>query len=172
MAACKTCGKDAGRLRTQCEDCRWRESLRAQEEVAQAVDAYRRQDEERRREHAAAQWELIETTLKLGRPAYLYQAIYIPVDSTVNEEPVGVFDITDLQGLGYEGWEIVATIPKTLGLGLANSSFGSTMGTTWGGGMGGNVVGVYVLMKFPVTASSVDALRSEVDDFLMGDTAD
>ena len=36
---------------------------------------------------------------------------------------------------------MVAAIPKTLGLGLSNSSFGSTFGTTWGGGMGGNVLG-------------------------------
>ena len=60
---------------------------------------------------------------------------------------------------------MVAAIPKTLGLGLSNSSFGSTFGTTWGGGMGGNVLGVYLLLSLTVTSATLEDLRDVLTEY-------
>jgi hypothetical protein len=114
-------------------------------------------------------WGQIEATLSQGRTAYLHRSVYVQVDSKVNDEVVGAYDISKLQLLGFDGWEIVTSIPKTVGVGLTNESFGSTMGSTWGGGMGGNVVGAYVLLRYAITAGSVEASRSYIDRLLMGE---
>lgn len=82
-----------------------------------------------------------------GNNPNLFQWMYIQVDSVVDESTVGEFDITDLQVAGLDGWDIVAVIPKTLGMALKNYSSGSTFGESWGGGMGGNILGVYVILS-------------------------
>ena len=33
------------------------------------------------------------------------------------------------------------------------------MGTTWGGGMGGNVVGVHLLLRLVISAQNTEALK-------------
>ena len=94
---------------------------------------------------------LLARTLDAGRRAFLYESVYVPVDSIVNEErAASSFTLEPLAARGYEGWEVVATVPRTMGVALENRSFGSTMGTTWGAGMGGNVVGVHVVLRLAV----------------------
>jgi hypothetical protein len=52
-----------------------------------------------------------------------------------------------LQSAGLAGWQVLSVIPRTIGIGLTNVSYGSGGGgETWGAGMGGNVAGVYVLL--------------------------
>jgi hypothetical protein len=92
--------------------------------------------------------EGISQRIQRGRAVFLYDSIYIPVDSTIlNESLVRVFDITYLRKLGIEGWEVVQSVPRTIGIVMKNISVGSTMGTTWGGGSGGNVAGVHLIIK-------------------------
>jgi hypothetical protein len=91
--------------------------------------------------------------LKAGQPIVIYKSIYIPVDSYVNDEQLGTFDIRELQAAGLAGWEIVSTVPRTTGIGLKNTSFGSSMGTSWGAGIGGNILGVHVLLAKKVTSA-------------------
>lgn len=93
-----------------------------------------------------------------GNNPNLFQWMYVQVDSVVDETTVGQFDITDLQVAGLDGWDIVAVIPKTLGTALTNLS---THGNTWGGGMGGNVLGVYVLLSKEVTNIDDPLTRKE-----------
>jgi hypothetical protein len=97
---------------------------------------------------------------KNGQPVFIYKSIHIAVDSFVNEEQLGKFDIRELQAAGLAGWEVVSVVPRTTGIGLKNTSFGSSMGTSWGAGIGGNVIGVHVLLAKKVT--SVDQEDFEV----------
>ncbi len=95
--------------------------------------------------------EKAQAQIDSGNYPNLYRWLYLPIDSIVNEEVVGDFDISELQLAGLDGWDVVAVIPKTLGVALKNFLSGSTMGSEWGGGMGGNVVGVYLLLRKEVT---------------------
>jgi len=81
-----------------------------------------------------------------------FEAIYIPVPSVVDGENVtGLFDITELQKWGSEGWDIAGIVPRTIGVSLKNEDISSPWGpTSYGGGMGGNVVGVYLILRRPL----------------------
>lgn len=94
-----------------------------------------------------------EARFKTNLPIYVYKSIHIAVDSFVNDEQLGTFDIRELQAAGLGGWEVVSVVPRTTGVGLKNTSFGSSMGTSWGAGIGGNVVGVHVLLAKMVTST-------------------
>lgn len=100
--------------------------------------------------------------LTSGKPVSLYCTRYLPVDSILLEEPQFSqnFNIDPLVVLGLSGWEVVGTAPKTLGIGLKNSEFsvGSTVGggTTWGAGIGGNVIGIHVMLRKSLTVESVE----------------
>lgn len=85
-----------------------------------------------------------EKQVASGNNPNLYRWIYIGVDSVMGDEVLGTFDLTDLQDAGLDGWDVVAVIPKTIGITLTNMS---TQGNTWGGGLGGNVAGVYVILS-------------------------
>lgn len=91
--------------------------------------------------------EKAKSQISTGNNPNLFRWIYVEVDSVVTDDVVGTFDITDLQEAGLDGWDVVAVIPKTLGIGLTNTSSGATFGTTWGGGVGGNVLGVYLILS-------------------------
>ncbi len=109
-----------------------------------------------------AKVQSLRNSINNGEVSFFYQSVYLPVDSTVvKEKTASEFSVKALRPLGLNGWDIVGIVPKTLGLGLENSSFGSTMGTTWGAGVGGNVVGVYVLLK-----KEFSATRNFSDEFL------
>lgn len=85
-----------------------------------------------------------EAQIASGNNPNLFRWIYVQVDSVVEDDTIGQFDITELQAAGLEGWDVVAVIPKTLGVGLTNIS---TSGNSWGAGMGGNVLGVYIVLS-------------------------
>jgi hypothetical protein len=121
--------------------------------------------------------QVLRSRIDNGEVFFLYGSIYLPVDSVVVEEKVtSEFSVETLQILGLSGWEVTGVVPRTIGLGLQNDSYGSSMGTTWGAGVGGNVVGVHVLLKKEVSSArmvSDDFLERYVNDnidlFIMGD---
>ena len=172
MAKCNTCDAEVSffNIERECDECR---STRTAREAAEQSDLARRRVE---REQIAAEqaltrknaWideqveEFVER-LSDDTPLYLYQRIYRPVDSIVNkEELTDDFVLGDVEFLGTYGWQIVGIVPRTIGIGLTNTSYGSTSGNTWGGGIGGNVAGVYVLMQLAVTPANIDALMPSV----------
>lgn len=94
--------------------------------------------------------------LESGRPVIVYQSIYMPVDSVVLDERLSPhFDVSGLFRMSLLGWEAIQIVPRTVGVALKNSSIGSTTGVTWGGGSGGNVAGVYVLLRKTLAPSDV-----------------
>lgn len=173
MPACRNCGRSAGLLSNLCSDCKTqlaaRETAQREESARQATEAARREFEERRREYIESHWTLIRGTIADGRTAYLYRSTYVPVDSIVENETTGTFDIAELRVHGMSGWEVVGVLPRTIGVGLTNKSYGSTSGETWGAGLGGNVLGAYVLLRFPVTPDSLAQSTELVDEFLAED---
>jgi hypothetical protein len=79
-----------------------------------------------------------------------FDCIYVPVDSVVDGEQLApFFDISELQDRGIGGWDIAGVIPRTLGVSLKNETIGDITGyaTSYGGGIGGNVVGVHILLR-------------------------
>lgn len=122
-----------------------------QEAQRAAADAQRAAAEERSRQTVVKVLEVkkhLSERIAAGQSVYIYHKEYLPVDSVLLDEPIHPeFDIAVLRRLGLAGWEVIQVIPKTIGIGLENASIGSTTGVTWGGGCGGNVAGVYVLLK-------------------------
>jgi hypothetical protein len=96
-----------------------------------------------------------------GQDAFLYHSVYLPVDSRIlDQNVVNQFNVRSIQQIGLQGWEVVGVVPRTDGRGLTNTSVGSTTGTTWGGGMGGNVIGVHILLKKRFLLSDLERDRS------------
>ncbi len=109
-----------------------RDAPKKQERSTEALDNWRRA--------AVAQ-------LAIGKPLFVYETIYVPVDSVLNGTLMGGFDIEGLQTAGLVGWQVVSVIPRTSGIGLTNTSYGASSGETWGAGIGGSVIGVHVLLS-------------------------
>lgn len=108
-------------------------------------------------------WRRVES----GQKAYLYEDVYLPVDSIINENPVcSFFDISILRTFGLDGWDVVAVIPRTIGVGLTNVSVGSATGHTWGGGIGGNVVGVHIVLRKEIFFGEKTDLDPQLLSFL------
>lgn len=83
-----------------------------------------------------------------GNQPNLFRWLYVQVDSLIDNDAFDSFDISDLQASGLDGWDVVAVIPKTFGERLTNLS---TSGNTWGGGLGGIVLGAYLILKKTVS---------------------
>ena len=114
----------------------------------------------------------VMTNAKNGTPVYLYRSLYVSVDSFNNFggriSTVAAFDDLQVKAAGAQGWRVVEAIPRTSGETLENFE---GFGKAWAGGIGGSVVGAYVLMEFVVTASNAEAsaelIRETVSQYLV-----
>jgi hypothetical protein len=98
---------------------------------------------------------------------FLPESPYIPGDSVVAEQRLADdFAVNHLRSLGWYGWRVVGIAPKTVGIGLTNSSIGASTGQTWGAGLGGNVAGVYVLLEIDVRPAQAESLRPTIQEHL------
>jgi hypothetical protein len=94
-----------------------------------------------------------KTQFDSGSELKMYSSIYLEVDSLSDGQQLGTFSIASLQAAGLQGWKVIATVPRTAGIGLANTqTSGFNTSTVWGGGMGGNVIGVYLILEKPIKA--------------------
>lgn len=95
----------------------------------------------------------------------LFHEVYLNVDAQMNavESPAGL-DLFALNDLGLQGWTVVSTIPRTYG-GFQSYKvskttaygIGSVMKDQHQVGLGGHVIGVYVLLSYTVTQSNLAA---------------
>jgi hypothetical protein len=167
MPTCKTCGKSVGIFTSQCDACKQQE-VDAQRLAADSAAAKAQHDlDEKRVAYVEACRRRIEATMASSRPAYLFEFAYVPVDSTVQGVAVGTFNMQEVRELGWDGWDLVAVIPKTEGHGLSNTAGGSN--SSWGGGMGGNVVGVYAVLRYSLTQRDSAEAAEVLDAYLMRD---
>lgn len=183
MAVCRTCGGKAGAFKDECKDCESRRAVREREERDEQA---RLQAEKaaRAREQAAAELEArtqafieesldsFRRSLAQGRTPYLYSMVSVSVPYSLLEQEGGsIPDLHDISALGRDGWEIVATLPQTAGIGLTNV-YQRGGGKTWAGGIGGIVTGVFLIVRLPVTAATLNdeegmlraALRAGYED--------
>lgn len=162
MAACKECGQKAGMLREICSAC----EVRLQEQ--------REAENRARREAESAAWEaeidqklqmwVQKTTdmLQAGESVFLYQTVFVSVDSTIEGDALADFNMMGLQARGLAGWKVLGIIPKTYGSPLTNTQttqWGTT--TLYAGGMGGNVLGVYVVLSKEVSSLESNQLGAQ-----------
>ena len=174
MGKCIRCGNDAGFLSDLCEQCDERSYKHKMNKILLEKQDKLHQQEETKAEkennlsnilQGKVEQRLVNIKLRLakGHKAFIYKKIYIPVDSVVFDEVFTEnFDISMLQVLGYEGWEIVQVVQKTLGLALSNKYVGPGP-SHFAGGVGGNVIGVYVILKKEFEENiSDDDLRSTI----------
>jgi hypothetical protein len=167
MAICEKCGKNIGILETLnlspkemdnnlCREC-YKTSIKDLE--------YQKFEEERHQQcKEIKKIKQIRKKLANGGKVVLYKNIYTAVDSTINKEKLADrFDISLIQEAALNGWEIVNTVSKTKG--ISNWVIGSD-GAAWG--MGGNVEGVYFIMRKEITAIELPLSDDELMDCFMG----
>jgi hypothetical protein len=111
---------------------------------------------------------MLRTRLESGKFAFLYDSVFVPVDSQIlDEEFASEFDVSILRKLGLLGWEIIQAVPRTKGIGLENIGTDTLFGSKWAGGVGGNVMGVHIIIKRTVSASDLtDDPADEVGKFI------
>ncbi len=164
MAVCGTCGTKVSMLSTECKSCK---DARAGAEAAADREAFLgqvREREERQRKYVAEARLRLDATLAAGRAVSLYESIYVAVDSVLNDEPLAdAFDLLQIQTLGWQGWEVVTAVPRTVGVGLLNKGGGAE---SWGAGIGGNVAGAHVLLRLVVQPADAAEAGPLLEDHL------
>jgi len=146
-----------------------RERQEAEERRTLLIEMAKIERIKKHQEELQSQADVIGQRVESGQGAYIYESIYIPVDSIIDEKPVvPSFDITILKNLGLMGWDIVSVIPRTIGIALINQtvSIGNTGFKSWGAGMGGNVVGVHIILKKSLNPINKDSLNQELISYI------
>jgi hypothetical protein len=106
---------------------------------------------------------LLRNRLASGKSAFFFDSLYVPVDSQLLDgEFANEFDVSTLRRLGLLGWDVVQAVPRTKGVGLENIGTDTLFGSKWAGGVGGNVMGVHVIIKKQISAS--DLITDDPDD--------
>lgn len=161
MAACISCGKNAGFMAKECAAC-INERIAVQSKEAETQKEQRRIVRQNfiKEEHAR-----ILSDVKAGFKCYLHKTNYINVDSEITggSFSFGKYDDSSVRLSGLEGWKVVGVVPRTFGTILENNV---GMNSVWAGGVGGNVSGAYVLMELELTAANVDILADEIEEYL------
>lgn len=111
-------------------------------------------------ERVNQEFQRIVSDTQNGKSVYLYRSFYVSVDSFNdfggNISQMAPFNDSEVKMAGTRGWRAIEAIPRTAGSTLQNYE---GFGKAWAGGIGGTVVGAYVLMEFVVTPQNVDASR-------------
>jgi hypothetical protein len=110
----------------------------------------------------------LRTRLKSGKPAFLCDSIFVPMNPILDENNLAdEFNLSILRRLGLIGWDIVQAIPRMTGIGLKNEGTDALFGGKWGGGMGGNVMGVHIIIKKSLSSKDLtDDPADEVGEFI------
>lgn len=109
---------------------------------------------------------------KSGNTVYLYKSIYMSIDSLSavagDQSTLASFSDRNIKELGAQGWRVIEAIPRTMGEALQNYE---GFGKAWAGGIGGSVIGAYVLMEYAINSNNVnvseDLIRQSVADYLL-----
>lgn len=101
---------------------------------------------------------------KSGKSIYLYRSVYVSVDSFTDFggqiSQLAPFNDVDVRIAGLNGWRVISSIPKTAGSTLQNYE---GFGKAWAGGIGGTVVGAYVIMEYEINAKNVQSSRDLIE---------
>lgn len=123
-----------------------------------------REEEERREAFISNALRRINTSLAEGRTACIYATHHVGVQYSVFGKIGGTpFSASSLMELGWDGWELVGTVPATTGIPLTNGPSGHK---SYAGGIGGLVEGMHILLRFPVTQRMIDSRPEAVVSLL------
>jgi hypothetical protein len=145
----------------ECAKCmNLRLEKQSQEQAAQKEERERNRQSLIKDEHAR-----IIRDVKGGFKCFLHKTEFIPVDSEITGATFnfGQYDDSSVRLSGLEGWKVVGVISRTFGTLLQNKV---DFNSVWAGGTGGNVSGAYVLMELELTATNVEKLSSEIEEYL------
>jgi len=148
MANCTQCGKSLSLLSfaKMCQECKDEIEEKEARQREKRELQQRKQAQLEKQNRISQKINDLKKKLNKGESVFLYDTIYLPVDSIILDELIhDVFSIAELRELGIEGWEVVQIIPRTMGTGLTNE--GAGFNKSWGGGTGGNVIGVHAILK-------------------------
>jgi hypothetical protein len=117
---------------------------------------------------------LMRVRLKSGKPTFLCDSIFVPMNPMLDENNLAdEFNLSILRRLGLMGWDIVQAIPRTTGISLKNEGADALFGGKGGGGIGGNVMGVHIIIKKSLSARDLtDDPADEVGDFIRSHLSD
>jgi len=161
MALCSVCSQPAGFMATVCQSCR-----KMQEEIAEKKRLENAVAHEAERAALIAEEKArINQEVAGGGVLYLHKTEFVPVDSFLGDVDFtpNVYDDTSIRIAGLEGWRVVGVVPKTFGTALINNE---GFNKVWGGGLGGAVVGVYVLLELEVSSKNYSRLEGDISEYL------
>lgn len=96
----------------------------------------------------------IRASVAAGRQASLHTIVFLSSAFAVDGALTGMAPQAErLASLGWDGWEVVATFPRTLGISLTNMSNGKQ---SYAGGLAGLVDGVFVVWRYAVIDSDLE----------------
>ncbi len=174
MADCNKCGKKAGLGRYECRDCakqRAAEATQAQERAKEREEEKKDQRrakkyaawDEKRQTHVKLALQEIQRTLDSGQSPQFYRAARVGVEANIDGDTVGALDFFEYQKMGHAGWETVSCIPETVGVALQNVQDGIRH---FSGGIGGNIVGATMVLRYTVTAETLNEKSDQVASIL------
>lgn len=115
------------------------------------------QERERAKKIINDELERISREVRGGRTVFLYRSFYMSVDSELDSDnkklQLSPYDDSLVSQAGLFGWRIVGVVPRTSGSTLMNYE---GFGKTWAGGIGGNVVGSYIMMEYELNKDNLD----------------
>jgi hypothetical protein len=144
------------------------EEVRIKNEKLQRIENER---QEKIREFKENFKKKIENSVDLSGSAQIFHQIYLPVDAQMNqmEDAMGL-DLRDLNRWGISGWQVISVIPRTYG-GFQSYKVSKTNAygmATFGkdvhqSGLGGHVIGVYVVLGLSINKNNLDNLEGDID---------
>ena len=161
MASCSGCGTKVAMFTKECPACTT-ERQNAQQQEAAAVQHER---EEARQKTIEDEFERIQVDVKRGLPCFLHTSQYISVDSEITGTvfPISPYDDSGVRVAGLSGWKVVGTIPHTIGTALQNTE---GFNSVWAGGVGGSVIGAYVLLELEITSNNLEMMKEDILEYL------
>lgn len=102
--------------------------------------------------------ERVVKEVRSGKTIFLYNSFYMSVDSELDSDnkkiALSPYDDSQIRQAGLFGWRIVGVVPRTSGSALMNYE---GFGKAWAGGIGGNVVGSYIMMEYELNRDNLDS---------------
>ncbi len=146
----------------------------AGEEVKRNIEEVERELEQFKIQKIIKIKTLMRTRLKSGKPTFLCDSIFVPMNPIPDENNLAdEFNLSILRRLGLIGWDIVQAIPRTTGIGLKNVGTDALFGEKGGRGIGGNVMGVHIIIKKSLLARDLtDDPADEVGEFIRNHLSD
>lgn len=161
MALCSVCSQPAGFMATVCQSCKTMQAEIAERNRIENAAAH----EAERAALIAEEKARINQEVAGGGVLYLHKTEFVPVDSYLGDVDFtpNIYDDTAVRIAGLEGWRVVGVAPKTFGTALINNE---GFNKVWAGGLGGAVVGVYVLLELEVSSRNYSRLESDISEYL------